>query len=153
MCFLKRVYDVFISFRTFWEIIKWYQFILKKDPFHIIVLEKKIKILWNGRVVVHHNRTISEWYELSMGYGKAFFLQMQPNFVTHIKLMLHLVLIMSLFVIGIWLLQYVVNLLVDVLDAFNKSGHFISVAQYMCGFCLCSRMRHGNINWTQWLKF
>ena len=44
------------------------------------------------------------------------------------------------------------NLLVDVLDAFNKFGHFIILGKYMCGFYLCSRMRHGKINPTQWLK-
>ena len=40
----------------------------------------------------------------------------------------------------------------DVLDAFNKSSCFIRLGQYMCGFCLCSCLRHDNINQTQWLK-
>lgn len=44
------------------------------------------------------------------------------------------------------------DLLVDVLKAFNKSSRFISLWQYMCGFFLRSHMRHANINQTQWLK-
>ena len=56
--------------------------------------------------IVSHNlgncvRTISEWSELSMGFGKGFFLQMQPNFVDHLKLVWHTMLIMSLLVLGI----------------------------------------------------
>jgi hypothetical protein len=56
--------------------------------------------------IVSHNlgngvRTISEWSELLMGSGKAFFLQMQPNFVAHLKLVWHPMLIMSLLVLGI----------------------------------------------------
>ena len=31
-------------------------------------------------------KTMSEWSEFLMGYGKAFSLQMYPNFVTHLKL-------------------------------------------------------------------
>ena len=61
-------------------------------------------------------------------------------------------LIMSLLVLGIGLIQDVVNLLMDVLDVLNKLGFFIILELYMCGFFLCSRMRHGNINRTQWLK-
>ena len=30
--------------------------------------------------------TMSEWSELLMGSGKAFFLSMQPDFVAHLKL-------------------------------------------------------------------
>ena len=32
-------------------------------------------------------RTMSEWSELLMGSGKAFSLQMQPEFIAHLKLM------------------------------------------------------------------
>ena len=72
-------------------------------------------------------RPVSEWLELLKGSGKVLFLQMQPNFSAHLKLMWPLMLIMSLFVLGIGFIQDVVNLLVDVLDAFNKSGHFINL--------------------------
>jgi hypothetical protein len=47
---------------------------------------------------------IPEWVTLSMGPYKAFFLKVQPNFVTHLKLMWHMVLIMALLVLGIGLL-------------------------------------------------
>ena len=46
-------------------------------------------------------RTISEWYEFSIGSDKAFLLQMQPDFVARLKLVWHLMLIMSLLVLGI----------------------------------------------------
>lgn len=43
------------------------------------------------KIIISHNigdgvRPISEWYDLLMGSGKAFFLQMQPNFFAHLKL-------------------------------------------------------------------
>jgi hypothetical protein len=47
---------------------------------------------------------IPEWAKLLMGPCKAFFLQVQPNFVAHLKLMGHMVLIMVLLVLGIGLL-------------------------------------------------
>ena len=61
------------------------------------------------KIIVSHNigdgvRPILEWYELLMGSGKAFFLQVQPNFVDHMKLMRHPMLIMALFVLVIGLL-------------------------------------------------
>ena len=46
-------------------------------------------------------RTISEWSEFLIGSGKVFLLQMQLDFVTHLKLVWHPMLIMSLLVIGI----------------------------------------------------
>jgi hypothetical protein len=49
-------------------------------------------------------RPIMEWVKLSMGSCKAFFLQVQPNFVAHLKLMWHPMLIMVLFVLVIGLL-------------------------------------------------
>ena len=49
-------------------------------------------------------RPITEWAKLLMGFYKTFFLQVQPNFVTHLKLMWHLMLIMVLFVLVIGLL-------------------------------------------------
>lgn len=61
-------------------------------------------------------------------------------------------LIMPLLVLEIGLIKDVVHLLEDVLDAFNKIGCFISLGLDMCGLCLCSLMRHDNINQTQWLK-
>jgi hypothetical protein len=50
---------------------------------------------------------------------------MQPNFIAHLKLVGHLVLIMALLVLGIGLLQNILNLLVDVLDSFNEPGGFV----------------------------
>jgi hypothetical protein len=47
---------------------------------------------------------ILEWAKLPMGPCKVFFLLVQPNFVTHLKLMWHPVLIMALLVLGIGLL-------------------------------------------------
>jgi hypothetical protein len=57
------------------------------------------------RIVTHSLgdgvRPITEWEKLLMGPCKAFFLQMQPNFVEHLKLMWHLMLIMALLVLSI----------------------------------------------------
>jgi hypothetical protein len=49
-------------------------------------------------------RPIMEWVKLLMGSYKAFFLQVQPNFVAHLKLMWHPMLIMALLVLVIGLL-------------------------------------------------
>jgi hypothetical protein len=48
--------------------------------------------------------SITEWAKLPMGSCKAFYMQVQPNFVTHLKLMRHPMLIMALFVLVIGLL-------------------------------------------------
>jgi hypothetical protein len=47
---------------------------------------------------------IKEWEKLLMGPYKAFSLKMQPNIFAHLKLRLHLMLIMALLVLGIRLL-------------------------------------------------
>lgn len=46
-------------------------------------------------------RTISEWSQFPIGSSKAFLLQMQPDFVAHLKLVWFPMLIMSLLVLGI----------------------------------------------------
>jgi hypothetical protein len=71
-------------------------------------------------------RPITEWVKLPMGPCKVFFLQMQPKFFTHLKLMWHLMLIMVLLVLIIRLLYNILNLLADVLDPINKPGGFVS---------------------------
>jgi hypothetical protein len=82
------------------------------------------------KIIVTHNlgdgiRSIVEWMKLLMGSCKVFFLQVQPNFISHLKLVWHPVLIMALLVLGIGLLQNILNLLVDVLDSFNEPGGFV----------------------------
>ena len=49
-------------------------------------------------------RPITEWENLPMGPFKELFLQVQPNFVSHLKLMWHPVLIMVLLVPSIGIL-------------------------------------------------
>jgi hypothetical protein len=61
------------------------------------------------KIIVTHSlgdgvQPIMEWVKIPMGICKEFFLQVQPNFVAHLKLMCHLMLIMELLVIGIRLL-------------------------------------------------
>jgi hypothetical protein len=61
------------------------------------------------KIIISHGlgdglRPITEWVKLPMGSCKAFFLQVQPNFVSHLKLMWHPMLIMALFVLVIGLL-------------------------------------------------
>jgi hypothetical protein len=70
--------------------------------------------------------SIVEWINLSMGSCKEFFIQMQPNFISHLKRVWHLVLIMVLILLGIGLLQNILNLLEHVLDSFNEPGGFVS---------------------------
>lgn len=103
--------------------------------------------------VVSHNlgdvvRFVLKCLKLLMGFGKAFFLQMQPNFVSHLKLMWHPMLTMPLFVYYIGFIPYVVNVLEGVLDVLNKLGGFIGFRLNMCRFSLCSCKRQCNINGT-----
>ena len=61
------------------------------------------------KIIIPHGfgdsvRPITEWAKLPMGSCKAFFLQVQPKFVTHLKLMWHSMLIMALLVLVIGLL-------------------------------------------------
>ena len=49
-------------------------------------------------------RSITEWENIPMDSYKAFFLQVQPKFVAHLKLMRHPMFIMALFVLVIRLL-------------------------------------------------
>jgi hypothetical protein len=83
------------------------------------------------KIIVTHSlgdglRSIIEWKKLPMIPCKAFFLQVQPNFVSHMKLMWHLVLIMALIVLVIGLLKNIWNLLVDVLDRSINQVDFLS---------------------------
>jgi hypothetical protein len=72
------------------------------------VQEKKRRNVEVKRIITHGLcdgvRPIKEWAKLSMGSGKAFFLQMQPTFVAHLKLMWRLMLIMALLVLVIGIL-------------------------------------------------
>jgi hypothetical protein len=47
---------------------------------------------------------ITKWVKLLMGSCRAFFLQVQPNIVSHLELMWHPMLIMALFVLVFGLL-------------------------------------------------
>jgi hypothetical protein len=58
------------------------------------------------KIIFSHNlgdvvRSIAEWKNIPVGICKVFFLQAKPNFVSHLKLVWHLVLIMVLLVLGI----------------------------------------------------
>jgi hypothetical protein len=70
------------------------------------------------RIVTHNLgngvRSISEWKELLMGSCKALFLQVQLNFISHLKLVWHPVLIMVLLELGIGILKNISNLLANV---------------------------------------
>jgi hypothetical protein len=82
------------------------------------------------KIIVTHSigdciRSILEWKKLLMGSYKELFLQLQPNFISHLKLVWHLVLIMALLVLGFGLLQNILNLLENVLYFFNEPGAFI----------------------------
>jgi hypothetical protein len=69
--------------------------------------------------------------KLLMGLCKAFFLQMQPNFISHLKRAWHLMLIMALLVLGIRLLENTLNLFADVLDSFNEPGVLVGFSLRM----------------------
>jgi hypothetical protein len=58
-------------------------------------------------------------------------MQVQPNFISHLKHLWHPVLIMTVLVIGIGLLQNILNMLADLLDSFNELGGFVDFGFFM----------------------
>ena len=94
------------------------------------------------KIIVTHNlgdgiRSIAEWMKLLMGSCKDLFLQVKPNFISHLKIVWHSVLIITLLVLGIGLLQNILNLFTDVLDWFNELGGFVSFSLSTGKFYLC----------------
>jgi hypothetical protein len=82
-------------------------------------------------------RSIEEWTKLLMGSCKELFLQVKPNFISHLKILWHPLLIMELLVLGIGHLQNILNLFGDVLDFFNEIGGFVGLGFSMGRFFLC----------------
>ena len=78
---------------------------------------------------------------------------MQPNFVAHVKLVWHPMLIMLVLVLSIGFVQYVMNLLVDFLNALNEAFRFVSFRLDMSLISLSSDKCHGYVNGTKWLEY
>jgi hypothetical protein len=70
---------------------------------------------------------ISKRMKLAVGSSEEFFLQMQPHFVSHLEVVWHPMLNMSLLVLSIGSIQDVMNLLADVLNVLNE---------FVCLICL-----------------
>jgi len=77
---------------------------------------------------------------------------MQLYLVSHLKLAWRPMLIMEIILLSIGFLQNVMDLLVDVLNPFNKLGGFIALRLNMGIFFLCDQKGKCDINGTQWLK-
>jgi hypothetical protein len=65
---------------------------------------------------------------------------MQPHLVTNLKLVRNPMLVMSLLILGIGLLQDIMNLLLEVLDPFNEFGCSVFLGLSMGGLCQGSGM-------------
>ena len=61
-------------------------------------------------------------------------------------------LIMSFLVISIGSIQYVMNLLADVLNALEEAVRFVSFRLDMSRISLSSCKWHGYVNGTQWME-
>ena len=62
-----------------------------------------------------------------MGSTEALLLQMTPHFLAHLKIVWHLMLIMSLLVLIISSVQYFMNILLDVL---NEPNEFVRLVRF-----------------------
>ena len=93
-------------------------------------------------------RPISKRTKLAMGSSEALLLQMQPHFVTHLEVVWHPMLIMSLLVLSIGSVQDVMNLLADVLNALNEVVSPISFILDINRIFLSSCKWYGHINGT-----
>jgi hypothetical protein len=89
-----------------------------------------------------------ERVKLAVGSSETLLLQMQPHFVGHLEVMWHPMLIMSLLVLSIGSIQYVMNLLADVLNALNQVVCLVSLRLDMSLMVLSSHKWHGYINGT-----
>ena len=83
-----------------------------------------------------------------MGSSEALLLQMQPHFVAHLEVVWHLMSIISLLVLSIGSVQYVMNLLADVLNALDEAICFVNFRLDMSRIGLSSRKFHGYANGT-----
>jgi hypothetical protein len=86
-------------------------------------------------------RPIEKWVELPMGPCETLFLQMKPDFVSNLKLVLYAVLIMVLLVLSILFMQNLLDLLADVLNPLNESNGFVDLKLNMGRVCLCGGKR------------
>lgn len=66
-----------------------------------------------------------------MGSNKALLVQMKLNFVAHLELVQHLKLIMALLVLRIGFVQYIMDLLVYVLNVLNEAVSPFSFRLYV----------------------
>ena len=71
-------------------------------------------------------RPILERENLAVGSSELLLLQMYPHFATHLEVVWHPMLIISLLVPSIESVQYVMNLLEDVLNALYEVVCFVS---------------------------
>ena len=72
-----------------------------------------------------------------MGSCEPLFLKMQPNLVSHLKLVRNAMLVMSLLVFDIRFFQNFMDLLSDVLNPFKKSSGIVGLGLCMGIFLLC----------------
>ena len=64
--------------------------------------------------------------KLAVGSSDVLLLQMYPHFVAHLEVVWHPVLIMALLVLQIGSVQYIMNLLADVLNALEEATCFVN---------------------------
>ena len=110
----------------------------------------------NSYNIVIHNlgdgvRSITQWLKLLMDPCKVFLFK-KPSLVPQLNIMWNLVLIMAFLALSIVFLQDIMDLLVDVLNSFNKFGSFFSFRLNMFIFFLYSCKGKCDINETQQLK-
>ena len=114
---------------------------------------------WNTKLegIVPYNlgdgvRPILERAKLAVGSSEALLLQILPHFITHLEVVWHLMLIMSLLVLSIGSVQYVMKLLVDVLNALDEDVCFVNFRLDMSQIGLSSCKWYDYVNGTQQLE-
>lgn len=90
---------------------------------------------------------ISEQVKVAIGSNEAL-LQMYLNFVTHLELLWHSMLIMALPILSIGFVQYIMDLLADVLNALNEVVSHADFRLHASRIYLSSYKWYGHINGT-----
>ena len=115
----------------------------RRSTLNIGCRPRKGRVL-NSKIIVTHSlddgvRSISKWTKLPIGPYEVLFLQLQANLVAHLEFFWNPVLIMALLVLGIGLLQNIMDPLSDVLNPFNEPSGFFDLYVIigrvnLCGF-------------------
>jgi hypothetical protein len=108
------------------------------------------------RIVTHNFsdgvRPVSKWSKILMGACDVLFLHMKPHLVTNLKLVRSSMMVMPFLILGIGLLQDIMNLFLEVMDLFIEFGWYVCLGLSVGRLYRGSWNGKSYINGGQWLE-